>query len=213
MTTTTTRSISAVGFPTCEVAAVGYVIPLADFLLRNGADREATDHLGQTLLLVAAQADSYFAVRVLLEFKVNIEARDMRDQQTALQMAARHGSIRIVQNLLNAGADVDARDKTGRTALHHAADIDTIARLSVDKQPWLNERDRHGIRPLIVGWDREKIEAVQQLLGRGANPNLADAAGRTPLLVAGPTCIRLEAMVTSDREDSIRPSTYSPSSP
>ncbi|WP_161493781.1 ankyrin repeat domain-containing protein [Nitrosospira lacus] len=76
------------------------------------------------------------------------------DGKTALMKAVTHGRILIMQTLLDAGADINAQEKGGSTALRMAA------------------------------WDDTKAPIVKILLARGADPNLADNVGQTPLILA-----------------------------
>ena len=59
--------------------------------------------------------------------------------------AAKNGDIELVQRLLDRGADVNAQDDYGNTALsnHHSISID-IVRLLLDKGADLDIKDRDG---------------------------------------------------------------------
>ena len=93
-------------------------------LLRAGTDpdfRDAGDHT--PLYRVANQCASPAGpdvVRELLHSGADVNARNGVTSATALHMAARRGFIGIAQALLDAGADLEARDRKGDTPLGRA---------------------------------------------------------------------------------------------
>jgi ankyrin repeat protein len=109
--------------------------------------------------------------------------------------AARAGDSAAVASLLASGADVNARDREGSTALMFAAmrgDAKMVqALLDAGADP--NLKDANGETALLLGAARG-VEIVRALLSEGADPNLADGEGQTPLLVAAenqPESVRL----------------------
>lgn len=60
------------------------------------------------------------AVKFLVQRGANINAHFGLPKRTALQQAAEGGNVDIVVYLVEADADINARNKFGRTALHHA---------------------------------------------------------------------------------------------
>ena len=93
--------------------------PAACFkLLRDaGANLEATDRLGRTPLHCAATAGKPDLLSLLIQAGVNVEAVDRYANATALHDAAsssERGVVDCVELLLAAGADMDARDNSGR---------------------------------------------------------------------------------------------------
>ena len=87
-------------------------------LLRDaGANLEATDRLGRTPLHCAATAGKPDLLSLLIQAGVNVEAVDRYANATALHDAAsssERGVVDCVELLLAAGADMDARDNSGR---------------------------------------------------------------------------------------------------
>lgn len=104
---------------------------------------------------------------------------------TALVVAAGEGDLRTVSVLLDHGADVNVAMPTGNSVLGAAAygacDPQTIRTL-------LNAgADANGSfrsRPLVGAALDENAEVMQILLAAGADPNLTDEAGVTPLQAA-----------------------------
>ena len=78
-----------------------------------------------TALTVAALYGWEGTVKLLLEKKANIEARN-KYGSTPLIVAAVNGYVGIVQLLLEKGANIEARDNEGNTALMSAARHDRV---------------------------------------------------------------------------------------
>ena len=102
--------------------------------------------------------------------------------------AAASGDVRIVRMLLDAGADADSKlPSCNRNALHnvegpHGAEI---VNMLVDAGACLDALDEDGMSPLLCHmWAEDDHVIAEALLKCGANPNLASACGRTPLMAA-----------------------------
>ena len=95
-------------------------MPLAELLLKYGANTEKEDSLGETPLHAAATvAEGEFFVLLLLDWRANINARKTRDNlrgATPLILAAFHGITDMVILLVNKDADISLQDQWGRTA-------------------------------------------------------------------------------------------------
>lgn len=88
-------------------------------LLNKGADVDARDRNGMTVLMLAAREGRQNSVKILLDKGADVNAKGVGEQEgwTALMYAIREGHVKIVKFLLNKDADVNAKDKDGRTAL------------------------------------------------------------------------------------------------
>ena len=85
-----------------------------------GADVNAKDEHGKSLLMYAATNLSAQMLEFLIEQGADVNAKDDKGQ-TALMFAAERGGIKNVQVLLKHGADVNAKNKWGDSALFYAA--------------------------------------------------------------------------------------------
>ncbi|KAI9683287.1 MAG: hypothetical protein M1822_006152 [Bathelium mastoideum] len=112
---------------------------IVEMLLDHGAEVEAKDAVyGRTALSWAAEegwGGRGEIVEMLLDHGAEVEAKDAVYGRTALSWAAEEGSDENVRALLDAGADIKAKDKDGRTARSWALqngllEEDTLARLS-----------------------------------------------------------------------------------
>ena len=101
---------------------------------------------------------------------------------TPLHQAVEAGDIEQVQSLISSGADVDAKDSSGRTALHlvisrgHA----NVAELLIAKGADLNAKTCSGNTPLHYAASGRR-NMTEFLLANGANVNARNNRGQTPL--------------------------------
>lgn len=94
-------------------------IPLMDLFYLRGADLQRANRFGETALMLAAWKNRKEAVRWLLDHGARPNRTDR--QWTALHYASFAGNARLVDDLLEAGADVNARSTNGSTVVMMAA--------------------------------------------------------------------------------------------
>ena len=173
-------------------------------LLNAGADANAENRFGMTPVIQASMNGNGEIVSMLLDAGANPNARTLQGD-TALMNAAKAGSVTGVQALIEAGAEIDARDSyLFQTPLMWAAAANNaeIVRILGENGADLNARSAElvfaGIRQGGVAGDfpnggltalhhasRENaIETVEVLLSLGADPNIPDPQGISPLRVA-----------------------------
>lgn len=88
-----------------------------EMLLAAGADPEAVDKLGLRALHWASLRGNRQTTKALLDNQADVNAQSEGRLLTPLMFAARRGYTEVINDLLEAGADVEAIDNAGRTAL------------------------------------------------------------------------------------------------
>ena len=86
------------------------------YLVRLGADVNASSKYGKTALMIAATWGHLDVVKCLAECGADVNA-STRFGITALMKVARDGNLDMVKYLAENGADLDASDKFGKTVL------------------------------------------------------------------------------------------------
>jgi ankyrin repeat protein len=154
------------------------------------------DFLGATPLIPAAQNGHMEAVKFLVKKGANINAQlpafvPEFEGASALRQATQNRHSRIVAYLLKKGANPNIQDKKGATPLLLAAqngDLPTIKVLvlngaRVNEQG--NSTTQHeGKTALMQASLGGYTDIVAYLIEKGANPNLKDKNGITPLYCA-----------------------------
>jgi len=88
----------------------------------------------------------------------------------SLHQVVASGDIDLVRSLLSKGADVNAKDRSGRTPLHYAArwGHKDVAELLLAKDADVNVKDNRGQTPLSLAEEEEHKEIVELLRNHGA---------------------------------------------
>lgn len=124
------------------------------------------------------------SVNAFLAGGIDPNVRNEPDGRTALITAAARGHEDIVNALLRGGADVNIKDNIGYTAFFHAieARYDDVADTLIS-QPQLdaNTRGKNGVTALMIYVWRDRKEAAERLLNKGADVTLTDNDGDTAL--------------------------------
>ena len=153
-----------------------------DSVLASPTDVAPTDPQLPALLAAIRAGDHAAAARLVDKTRVN--ARD-HEGVTPLMHAATLGDARMVQLLLDAGADVNLSSGAGATALMRAAGDQEKARLLLASGAEVNARSEMGRTPLLIAATfAGNVESVRLLLNAGATVTDQDQFGETCLTSA-----------------------------
>ncbi|MEP7352654.1 MAG: ankyrin repeat domain-containing protein [Acidobacteriota bacterium] len=187
------------------LAAENGSAPMLELLLKSGVDPNAAVNLQETALMTVARTGSVPAAKILLDHGAKIDTREEWHQQTALMWAVVEKHPDMVRELIARGADVNAksnvntwerqvtsepRDKWmplgGLTPLMFAAREGCLgcAQILADAKADLQVQDPHGVSAPLIAIINGHYDVAAYLVDKGANPNLADDTGRTPLFSA-----------------------------
>lgn len=156
-------------------------------LLDAGVPVDTRDARGRTALLAATQADRIDAARLLIERGADVNARDAL-QDSPFLLAGAQGRLAILRMTLAAGADLKSTNRYGGTALipaAHHGHVETVRELLKTKIA-IDHVNRLGwtalLEAIILGdGGAAHTEIVRLLVAAGANVDLADRDGTTPL--------------------------------
>jgi ankyrin repeat protein len=157
--------------PMSQAAEIGSA-PVLEALLKAGADVESPNAEGQTALMAVARTGKVEAARVLLKHRANPNATEQWGGQTALMWAAAQSQPEMIRVLIKGGAKVDM----------HATTHDWQRRVTAEGRP--KDMNRGGFTALLYAARESCIPCAKELLDHGADINLGDPDGVTPLIIA-----------------------------
>ena len=147
---------------------------LMKYRIREGADVNAIDSQGHTMLKIACnywrvgdkgkedfdrqQATICEMIRFLLNNGAAVNKLDDAAREAPLHIAARKKMYKVLELLLAQGANPNLQDRDGNTALHLAV-----------------------LPPLYPYGENETIDIIELLIRGGANVNARNHKGKTPL--------------------------------
>lgn len=169
--------------PLHAAAVAGDIDGIKAELVAACADPEVGDGQGNTPLQRATDAGQLEAVKLLIRGSANVKANSARGKFTALHVAAARHNQQIATLLLNAGADVNARDALGATALldvrPQKTDASEVAqakagfvRFLIQAGADVNARPKHGDGLLHQALTAGNREILAALLEAHADVNL-----------------------------------------
>jgi len=98
--------------------------------------------------------------------------------QTPLHIASYYGYKDVMQYLLTNSADVDVKDKDGRTSLHLLVERDNtpdVAEILIEKGANINATDSLGLTPLILAMESYDEILARYLISKGAEVDIHSA--------------------------------------
>ena len=168
-------------------------LTLAQFLIEQKADVDASDNNNRTPLAYAAVLKNLGLVKLLVANHAKVNAKDSSGY-TPLHF----GDVETVKFLLENGADPNAVDRNGGTILHYKPEKELIGLLQ-GKGFNFNARDSYRNTPLHIAvkgaavrctekktpewFSTAGLEDVRALIDAGSDINLQDGEGLTPLML------------------------------
>ncbi|CAG9861269.1 unnamed protein product [Phyllotreta striolata] len=173
-----------------SLAASGGYVNIIKLLLSHGAEINSRtgSKLGISPLMLAAMNGHTAAVKLLLDMGSDINAQIETNRNTALTLACFQGRHEVVSLLLDRKANVEHRAKTGLTPLMEAASggyVD-VGRVLLDKGADVNATPVPSSRDtaLTIAADKGHVRFVELLLCRGAQVEVKNKKGNSPLWLA-----------------------------
>ncbi|KAI2500194.1 hypothetical protein MHU86_14269 [Fragilaria crotonensis] len=161
---------------------------IVQFLVTQaGANVNVKDGKGWTPLHYACQAIRSFGtdlIRLLVEYGAETESED-NVGRTPLHVATMADNYNLIEHLVEKECTtVDLRDNEGNTSLHVACSAGNflVARYLLNQRADADAENVHKQRPIHIACSNLQYEFLRLIVDRyGANVNVADRCGRTPL--------------------------------
>jgi ankyrin repeat protein len=136
-------------------------------------------------LIAAVRTQTPAALATLLDRDRDVVTARDQAGSTLLHHAAGFGRLETLTLLLEAGADVNAKNRRNATPLHWAIHDEAKVRLLLSHGAAVNARQAEGRTPLYLAASLgDGAATLKLLLEQGADPRLATATGMTPLMAA-----------------------------
>lgn len=157
-------------------------------ILSGGVNIHAQDENGVTALIAAAYRNDLAIANLLIEAGADVNKKD-QSQQSAYLISTSDGFLDLLKLTLRNGADVHSLDQFRGTGLVRAADrghVEIIREL-LKTDIKINHVNNLGwtalLEAIILGGGSSRhVEVVRLLVDAGADVNLADGKGVTPLV-------------------------------
>ena len=145
-------------------------LPIVEYLISKGADIEAKDKSGNSLIHFSSTR--FLSIVQYLIEKRNID-KDIKgyEERAPLHHACNGGHLQIVEYLISKGANIEAKDKNKKTPLHYACYKGhlQIVEYLISKGANIKAKDSSENTPLHYASKMSQTDVVKYLLSNGAN--------------------------------------------
>lgn len=160
------------GVTALYLACVNGSAPMIEKLLSAGADPNSATSEGETALMTVARTGNAEAAKVLIAHGADVNSKEQWRQQTPLMWAVAECHPDVAQELIAHGADVNAQQVTWHWERQ------------VTKEPREKWMPLGGLTPLHFAARQGCLGGVEALLQAGAQINVTNPNGFSPLLLA-----------------------------
>lgn len=155
----------------------------------------SSDKYGWNVVMLAAAAGRVEMLELLKTEKSHVNSRlrsgaksgeEELKGYTPLILASRYGrNVKTIQILLEKGAEIEAKDAYGMTALMRAASVGNseIIQVLLEKGANVGSAGHGGQTALMYAVLRDDEASTRILLANGSKIDLADESGNTPLML------------------------------
>lgn len=164
---------------------------ISQLLFAYGAKLDTVGYQGRTPLHQAAMRHRNDILEWLCMKGAQVNAIDSDSLTPLMSAISQHGntevarreSMKTIRILLRYGADVNYRNRDGRTILHDAVGdgredlVDILLKYGAS----INAKDKYGYTPLHWSVSSKNKKMVELLVNRGADVNARNLQGHTPL--------------------------------
>lgn len=158
---------------------------IAKMLLDSGANINAKDNLGKTPILITMPAEKRDELySLLIAYKADASKKDTYGDTVLHTATLTKVPVSILEKLILAGADINARNKDGVTPFSIAIESGNKEHIAfyAKKGADINSKDTKGKTPLLHAL--EKDDETLSLILTSENINSHDSNGNSPLCVA-----------------------------
>lgn len=154
---------------------------IVQMLVDAGADVNATDKEGKTPLIYGIEAKKVEAVKFLIGLGADVSIMDNKNN-TALDYANAFGLTQLIEEM--SAPDMYTADSFGNTPLHQSCfneQSEVVNAMLKRSEVDVNAVNNDKMTPLFIAVMRDNLLIAETLLKAGADPNLKDNKGNSPL--------------------------------
>ena len=155
-------------------------------LLKNGANIQARDYYGSTVLHIASRNSKQEVVEFLLKLnEISVNATDNLNITPLMDACSNSGHLDNIKMLIQNGADIQASSSIGSTVLHFASALsnqEVIEFLLKSNEISVNATDNFNQTPLMYAcYDGGRLDNIKMLIQNGADTQASCSNGSTVL--------------------------------
>ena len=148
---------------------------MLELLLKAGASPNVSLSMGETPLMAAARSGNAITVKLLLESGADVTTTEGEKGQDALMWAVAQQHAEVARELIDYGANLNARSKVWYQLENTAGNTNPIG----------NFRMAHGgSTPLMFAARSGNVDVARVLIEAGADVNDTEASGASALVIA-----------------------------